>query len=115
MGPLLPNTLGRKPFSQSIPHDPKICTGMAQKLALPHFDTVAQPYLIGKGQKESPLEISTTMQVWRQEEKKEMSLKPEPIGSIPPETIRVAKAAFPNGHLFMKIRDELGTLYRDEL
>ena len=26
-----------------------------------------------------------------------MSLKPEPIGSIPEETVRVAKAAFPQG------------------
>lgn len=44
-----------------------------------------------------------------------MSLKPEPIGPIPPETMRVAKAAFPNGNLFMKMREELGTLYQDEM
>lgn len=44
-----------------------------------------------------------------------MSLKPEPIGPIPSETIRVAKAAFPQGSLFMKMRDELGTLYQDDL
>jgi transposase len=44
-----------------------------------------------------------------------MSLKPEPIGPIPPETARVAKAAFPQGSLFMKMRDELGMLYQDDL
>src|SRR5690348_12910850 len=44
-----------------------------------------------------------------------MSLKPEPIGPIPLETIRVAKAAFPHGSIFIKMRDELGALYQDEL
>ncbi len=44
-----------------------------------------------------------------------MSLKPQPIGPIPSETMRVAKAAFPTGSLFMKMRDELGTLYQDEM
>ena len=44
-----------------------------------------------------------------------MSLKPEPIGSIPPETASVAKAAFPKGNSVMKIRDELGMLYQDDL
>jgi transposase len=47
-------------------------------------------------------------------EKKAMSLKPEPIGPIPPETVRLAKAVFPEGSTFMKMRDELGTLYQDE-
>ena len=44
-----------------------------------------------------------------------MSLKPEPIGPIPQETVRLAKAVFPEGSTFMKMRDELGTLYQDEL
>ena len=35
-----------------------------------------------------------------------MSLKPEPIGPVPQETARVAKAAFPKGSLFMHMRDE---------
>jgi hypothetical protein len=47
-------------------------------------------------------------------EKEEMSLKPEPIGSIPQETARVAKAAFPKGSTFIKMRDEIGILYQDE-
>ena len=44
-----------------------------------------------------------------------MSLKPEPIGPIPEETARVAKAAFPKGSPFMKMRDELGVLYDDAM
>ena len=44
-----------------------------------------------------------------------MSLKPEPIGPIPPETVRLVKAVFPKGSTFMKMRDELGTLYQDEM
>ncbi len=43
-----------------------------------------------------------------------MSLKPEPIQPVPEETARVAKAAFPKGSLFMRMRDELGVLYQDE-
>jgi hypothetical protein len=43
-------------------------------------------------------------------EEKSMSLKPEPIGPIPEETARLAKAVFPEGSTFIKMRDELGTL-----
>lgn len=44
-----------------------------------------------------------------------MSLKPEPIDPIPEETVRVAHAAFPKGNRYLRLRDELGTLYQDEL
>jgi hypothetical protein len=43
-----------------------------------------------------------------------MSLHPKPIGEIPEETRRIAQTAFPKGNLYMKMRDELGTFYRDE-
>src|SRR5215218_3240541 len=43
-----------------------------------------------------------------------MSLHPEPIGTIPAETARVARAAFPEGTVVMRLRDEFGTLYGDE-
>ena len=43
-----------------------------------------------------------------------MSLKPVPIAPIPEMTARIAKAAFPKGNLYMRLRDELGTLYADE-
>lgn len=44
-----------------------------------------------------------------------MSLKPEPIPPVPPATKSVAKAAFPKGSTFIRMRDELGALYTDEL
>src|SRR6266545_6516369 len=41
-----------------------------------------------------------------------MSL-PTPLHSvIPAETVRVARAAFPKGNVFMRMHDELGSLYR---
>ena len=42
-----------------------------------------------------------------------MSLKPSVIAPIPAETVRVARAAFPKGNLYLSIRDELGTLFED--
>jgi transposase len=42
-----------------------------------------------------------------------MSLQPRPDYPIPEETRRVAHAAFPEGHLCLRIADELGNLYRD--
>jgi len=44
-----------------------------------------------------------------------MSLKPEPIGPVPEETARIARAAFPKGNLYLHLRDELGTVYQDDL
>jgi transposase len=43
-----------------------------------------------------------------------MSLRRQMIGPVPEETERVAKAAFPKGNIYMKMRDELGTIYADE-
>jgi len=43
-----------------------------------------------------------------------MSLKPVPIAPIPEMTARIAKAAFPKGNLYLRLRDELGTLYTDK-
>lgn len=40
-------------------------------------------------------------------------LKPEPVGPIPEEAARVAKAAFPKGSTATRLRDQLGTLYED--
>jgi transposase len=61
----------------------------------------------------SQKEIATEAEM--PEEKEVMSLKPEPIGPVPPETARLAKEVFPEGCPFMKMRDELGTLYQDEM
>jgi transposase len=43
-----------------------------------------------------------------------MSLRPDPIGPVPEETARVAHAAFPKGNVYLRLRDELGTLYEDQ-
>ena len=40
-------------------------------------------------------------------------LRPDPIGPIPTETVRIARAAFPKGNLYLQLRDELGVLYSD--
>jgi transposase len=44
-----------------------------------------------------------------------MSLQPQPTDRIPDETQRVARAAFPKGNVYMRMRDELGDLYTDGL
>ena len=44
-----------------------------------------------------------------------MTLRPQPILSIPDHTATVAHAAFPNGHMYLVLRDELGTIYDDTL
>jgi transposase len=43
-----------------------------------------------------------------------MCLHPNPIGEIPSETARVARAAFPKGTVVMRLRDEFSALYHDE-
>ena len=43
-----------------------------------------------------------------------MSLKPMPIPPVPAETARVARAAFPKGNLYMKLRERVGTIIQDE-
>ena len=44
-----------------------------------------------------------------------MSLNPCPIDPVPPETARVARAAFPKGNRYMTMRDELGVIYPNDL
>ena len=43
-----------------------------------------------------------------------MSMNPQAMGSIPEETVRIARAACPKGTLAMRLRDALGALYTDE-
>jgi transposase len=43
-----------------------------------------------------------------------MSLKAQPIPAVPEATARVASAAFPKGNTWLRLRDELGTIYQDE-
>ena len=34
--------------------------------------------------------------------------------NVPKKTLNVARAVFPNGNIYMQLRDTLGTLYSDE-
>jgi transposase len=45
---------------------------------------------------------------------RQMTLHAQNEFSIPEETIRVARAAYPHGNTLMKIRDALGTIYQDQ-
>jgi transposase len=44
-----------------------------------------------------------------------MSMKPQAIPEIPAETVRVVRAVFPKGNLYVLLRDTLGSIYQDEL
>jgi transposase len=42
-------------------------------------------------------------------------LKPESILEIPDETKKIARKAFPKGNTYLKLRDELGPIFDDDL
>ncbi len=41
-------------------------------------------------------------------------LRPQPIGPVPDDTARVARAAFRKGHPYLRLADELGALFDDD-
>ena len=43
-----------------------------------------------------------------------MPLKPQPVCSVPQETARVARAAYPRGNVYLHMRDVLGSMYTNE-
>ena len=43
-----------------------------------------------------------------------MSLHPQAFCPVPEETVRVARAAYPKGNVYLQVRDELGTIYTDQ-
>ena len=43
-----------------------------------------------------------------------MSMHAEPVFEVPELTAKAAQGAFPKGNKYLKMRDELGTIYRDE-
>ena len=43
-----------------------------------------------------------------------MSLRPHALESVPEETARVARAAFPKGNPYLLLRDTLGTIFQDD-
>ena len=44
-----------------------------------------------------------------------MSLQPQEIAPIPKETQRVARAAFPKGNIYLRMRDQIGTIFNDPM
>jgi transposase len=44
-----------------------------------------------------------------------MSLPRDPLQPVPAETAHVAHAAYPGGNVYLRMRDELGTLFDDEI
>jgi transposase len=44
-----------------------------------------------------------------------MSLPRDSVPAVPSETARVAQAAFPAGNVSMRMRDEVGSLFDDEV
>ena len=43
-----------------------------------------------------------------------MSLKPRQIDPVPRQTMRVARAGFPKGNLYLTLRDQLGPIFQDQ-
>ncbi|HEX3523728.1 MAG TPA: IS1182 family transposase [Stellaceae bacterium] len=43
-----------------------------------------------------------------------MCLKPESMNTVPEETTRIARAAYPKGNIYLQLRDEFGTIYEDK-
>ena len=43
-----------------------------------------------------------------------MSLQPEEANKIPSLTVMVAQTAFPKGNIYLRMRDEMGILFKDE-
>src|SRR5262249_1052871 len=43
-----------------------------------------------------------------------MSLHPQPFTVVPPDTPRLCPPVFPEGNVYMRLRDELGVIYDDE-
>ncbi len=42
-------------------------------------------------------------------------LRPRAIDAVPEETARVTRAAFPKGHPYLRLADELGPLFTDQV
>lgn len=43
-----------------------------------------------------------------------MSLHPQPVPPVSDETARIARAAFPQGNLYLVMRDAFGSLFTDD-
>jgi transposase len=54
------------------------------------------------------------VRISREARKSRMTLLQQTIGSLPEETARVARAAYPNGTISLQLRDALGPIYQDQ-
>ena len=52
---------------------------------------------------------------WADHEEGRISLKAKPVEEVPELTVEIARAAFPKGNSYLKLRDELGTIYEDQM
>jgi transposase len=58
--------------------------------------------------------ILSVYAVWLSLLRRSVMSMPAPLhAAVPEETVRVARAAFPKGNVFMRMHDELGPLYRN--
>src|SRR5438132_7605745 len=60
-------------------------------------------------------ELQNVRHVEKKRRRSQMSLHPQEIPPIPEETARVARAILPQGNRYLLLREELGTIYTDEL
>lgn len=44
-----------------------------------------------------------------------MSLQSQEIAPVPEKTRRIARAAFPKGNIYVRMRDEIGTIFDDPM
>lgn len=58
--------------------------------------------------------VSVIVRAQSVEEELKMGLHPRPVGPVPEQTARISRAAFPNGNPYMRMRDELGTIFEDD-
>lgn len=42
-----------------------------------------------------------------------MSMQPQSLPAVPPDTETVARAVFPKGNIYLLLRDNLGSIYSD--
>src|SRR6266487_4764346 len=89
--------------------------GLSMNVPFPPTHGRPSRTLLAKESKSRSGKIGETKDVQqRLTRRKTMTMFPQPIGPIPEETRRIARAANPKGTLAIWLRDELGTIYTDE-
>src|SRR5438105_3843119 len=66
--------------------------------------------------RESPALITIKGNVYSHVQRRPaMSMKPQAIPEIPRDPVRVVRAVFPKGNIYVLLREALGSIYQDEL